>query len=133
MPAYHPQKTMRDTPIKKGGNKQSMAIPICQSEAAASFGKESKSYDDKHPESIVRFSSREEARGLHPTQKPVALCEYLIRTYTNEGETVLDNTMGSGTTGVACANTGRHFIGIERDDKYFASAQNRIIEAMGLA
>ena len=65
--------------------------------------------------------------------KPVALCEYLIRTYTNEGETVLDNTMGSGTTGVACVNTGRNFIGIERDDKYFEIAQNRIIEAMGLA
>jgi len=64
--------------------------------------------------------------GLHPTQKPVALCEYLIRTYTNEGETVLDNCMGSGTTGVACVNTGRDFIGIERDDKYFEIARNRI-------
>jgi site-specific DNA-methyltransferase (adenine-specific) len=66
---------------------------------------------------------------VHPTQKPVALCEYLIRTYTNEGDTVLDNTMGSGTTGVACVNTGRHFIGIERDDKYFAIANMRIAEA----
>jgi site-specific DNA-methyltransferase (adenine-specific) len=68
--------------------------------------------------------------GLHPTQKPVALMEYLIRTYTNEGDTVLDNTMGSGTTGVAAANTGRRFIGIERDDKYFAVAQKRIEDAM---
>ena len=67
---------------------------------------------------------------LHPTQKPVALCEYLIKTYTNEGETVLDNCMGSGTTGVACVNTKRHFIGIERDDKYFAIAQERITNAM---
>ena len=66
----------------------------------------------------------------HPTQKPVALMEYLIRTYTNEGDTVLDNTMGSGTTGVAAANTGRKFIGIERDDKYFAIAQKRIEEAL---
>jgi site-specific DNA-methyltransferase (adenine-specific) len=82
------------------------------------------------PRSIQRFNRE---RGQHPTQKPVALCEYLIRTYTNAGETVLDNTMGSGTTGVACVNTGRHFIGIERDDKYFDIAQNRIIEAMGLA
>jgi site-specific DNA-methyltransferase (adenine-specific) len=64
--------------------------------------------------------------GLHPTQKPVALMEYLIRTYTNEGEVVLDNCMGSGTTGVACANTGRRFIGIEREPKYFDIAQNRI-------
>lgn len=64
--------------------------------------------------------------GHHPTQKPVALMEYLIRTYTNEGETVLDNTMGSGTTGVACRNTGRRFIGIERDPGYFAIAEQRI-------
>ena len=67
----------------------------------------------------------------HPTQKPVALMEYLIRTYTNEGETVLDNTMGSGTTGVACANTGRRFIGIERDPAYFQIASDRIEKAFG--
>jgi site-specific DNA-methyltransferase (adenine-specific) len=67
---------------------------------------------------------------LHPTQKPVALMEYLIRTYTNEGATVLDNTMGSGTTGVACMNTGRDFIGIERDEQYFKIAQERIYAAM---
>jgi DNA modification methylase len=67
--------------------------------------------------------------GHHPTQKPVALMEYLIRTYTHEGETVLDNTMGSGTTGVACVNTGRKFIGIERDEAYFAIAERRIAEA----
>lgn len=67
--------------------------------------------------------------GLHPTQKPVALCEYLIKTYTNEGEWVLDNCMGSGTTGVAAVNTGRNFIGIEQEDKYFAVAKQRIQEA----
>lgn len=66
---------------------------------------------------------------LHPTQKPVALMEYLIRTYTKEGETVLDFTMGSGTTGVACVNTGRNFIGIELDKKYFEIAKKRINEA----
>lgn len=65
-------------------------------------------------------------RGLHPTQKPVTLLEYLIKTYTFEGETVLDFTMGSGSTGVACVNTGRNFIGIERDDKYFEIAKERI-------
>ena len=63
---------------------------------------------------------------LHPTQKPVALLEYLIRTYTNEGETVLDFTMGSGSTGVACVNTGRKFIGIELDKGYFDIAKERI-------
>ena len=80
-----------------------------------------------YPKSILTFPSE---RGLHPTQKPVALMEYLIRTYTNEGATVLDNTMGSGTTGVACMNTGRDFIGIERDADYFAIAQKRILAAM---
>jgi site-specific DNA-methyltransferase (adenine-specific) len=70
-----------------------------------------------------------ERGSVHPTQKPVALMEYLIRTYTNEGETVLDNTMGSGTTGVACVNTGRKFIGIECDDEYMKIAEKRIAAA----
>lgn len=129
MPNYYPQKIKRDSPIKKGGNKPSEAIPIHQSENAISFGSSSKVYNDKHPESIIEVSSRSEQRGLHPTQKPVALCEYLIKTYTNEGQTVLDNTMGSGTTGVAAMNTGRNFIGIERDDKYFDIAKQRIEDA----
>ena len=77
------------------------------------------------PKRIIR--SKQE-RGLHPTQKPVALFEYLIKTYTNEGETVLDNCMGSGTTGVACVNLNRNFIGIELDDKYFEIAKRRISE-----
>lgn len=77
-----------------------------------------------YPKSILRFKS-DNAKD-HPTQKPVALMEYLIRTYTNEGDTVLDFTMGSGTTGVACVNTGRKFIGIEMDAKYFEIAQRRI-------
>ena len=68
-------------------------------------------------------------RGGHPTQKPVALLEYLIKTYTNEGETVLDFTMGSGSTGVACVNTNRNFLGIELDEKYFEIAKKRIEEA----
>jgi site-specific DNA-methyltransferase (adenine-specific) len=82
----------------------------------------------RYPRSIQRFKRE---RGLHPTQKPVALLEYLIRTYTNEGETVLDATMGSGSTGVAAINTGRRFIGIERDPGYFEIAQKRIAEAAG--
>lgn len=77
-----------------------------------------------YPRQVLEFAS--EGSTVHPTQKPVALMEYLIRTYTNEGETVLDNTMGSGTTGVACNNTGRNFIGIERDPEYFKIAQRRI-------
>ena len=76
----------------------------------------------------IKGDNKKEA-GLHPTQKPVALMEYLIRTYTNEGETVLDFTMGSGTTGVACKNLGRDFIGIELDQGYFDIAQQRIEQA----
>lgn len=80
----------------------------------------------RYPTSILKFNR---ARGLHPTQKPVALLEYLIRTYTNEGETVLDFTMGSGSTGVACVNTNRNFIGMELDQQYFEIAKKRIVEA----
>lgn len=79
------------------------------------------------PRSVLKF--QHETAPVHPTQKPVALMEYLIKTYTNPGAVVLDNTMGSGTTGVACANTGRKFIGIERDPKYFAIACGRIVAA----
>lgn len=84
-----------------------------------------------YPDTILEIQS--EGSTVHPTQKPVALMEYLIKTYTNEGETVLDFTMGSGTTGVACMNTGRNFIGIERDEKYFQIAKERIEKAKPLA
>lgn len=79
------------------------------------------------PNQLIRFNNCQD--NLHPTQKPVALMEYLIRTYTNPGEIVLDFTMGSGTTGVAAMNLDRGFIGIELDEKYFATASRRIIEA----
>ena len=83
--------------------------------------------DRSMPSSILKIANVQKT--VHPTQKPVALMEYLIRTYTNEGETVLDNCMGSGTTGVACKNTGRNFIGIERDPEYFRIASDRIAAA----
>ena len=76
-----------------------------------------------YPRTVIRFPSE---GGFHPSQKPIALMEYLIRTYTNEGETVLDNCMGSGTTGVACKQSGRDFIGIEMDPGYFSIAKARI-------
>jgi site-specific DNA-methyltransferase (adenine-specific) len=78
-----------------------------------------------YPRSVLKVPNPN-AGSVHPTQKPVALMEYLIRTYTNPGELVLDNTMGSGTTGVACVNTDRRFIGIERDPEYFRIAEERI-------
>lgn len=82
----------------------------------------------RYPSSVQKFSNGNNGN-VHPTQKPIALLEYFIRTYTNEGETVLDFTMGSGSTGVACANTDRRFMGIELDEGYFNIAKKRIEEA----
>jgi site-specific DNA-methyltransferase (adenine-specific) len=79
------------------------------------------------PKNLIYFSSS--TKKIHPTQKPVALLEYLIKTYTNENDNVLDFTMGSGSTGVACKNTNRNFIGIELDKEYFKIAENRINSA----
>ena len=79
-----------------------------------------------YPKSYQHFSNADQKNKLHPTQKPVALMEYLIKTYTNEGDTVLDNCMGSGTTGVACKNLNRNFIGMELDQDYFEIAKKRI-------
>lgn len=80
-----------------------------------------------YPRNILEF--KRDLPNIHPTQKPVALLEYLIKTYTNENETVLDNCMGSGSTGVACMNINRNFIGIELDEKYFEIAKERIEKA----
>lgn len=82
--------------------------------------------DKAYPKSIIKFNR--DQKKFHPTQKPVALLEYLIKTYTLENETVLDFTMGSGSTGVACKNLNRKFIGIEKDEKYFEIAKNRILQ-----
>ena len=90
-------------------------------------------YEQKYtnyPSEIIEFGLDKNV--VHPTQKPVDLMEYLIKTYSNENETVLDNCMGSGTTGVACVNTNRNFIGIERDEKYYDMAKSRIDESIGL-
>jgi len=97
----------------------------------AAHGAKEKCYTQKttgYPYKIITISY--EKGTVHPTQKPVKLMEYLIKTYTNDGETVLDFTMGSGTTGVACVNTDRKFIGIELDDKYFEIAEERINDAI---
>lgn len=82
-----------------------------------------------YPKSIIKFNRE---TGLHPTQKPVSLLEFLIKTHSNEGDMVLDNCMGSGSTGVACVNTGRNFIGIEKEETYFNIAQQRINEAINI-
>ena len=124
---YYPQVTKRDKPITMGKNRSESGSSNL---AYAKPEYDKKVYDTKQPESIIFYDTRKEGKKQHPTQKPVALFEYLIKTYTNEGETVLDNTMGSGTTGVACVNTDRKFIGMELDDKYFEIAERRITDAV---
>ena len=121
MPDYNPQMILRDKPIKQGGVKISDAIPIKNNKVTHT----KKTYTHKYPITQMDYP-KELGRTVHPTQKPVPLMEYLIKTYTNEGETVLDFTMGSGSTGVACKNTNRNFIGIEQDEKYFKIAKERI-------
>ena len=119
---YNPQMTKRDTPIKGGGMSKGETTNNQNLVALR------KTYDLKNPTTILKFDKIRRG-SIHPTQKPVALMEYLIRTYTTKGDTVLDNTMGSGTTGVACENTGRRFIGIERDPTYFDVAVCRVSDA----
>ncbi len=117
---YNPQGLVRVNKITKQG-KSGIISDISKSRKSQYFQEFS-----NYPNTILEYKRDKQ---VHPTQKPVALMEYLIKTYTNEGETVLDFTMGSGSTGVACVNTKRNFIGIEMDDKYFDIAQQRIKEA----
>lgn len=87
-----------------------------------------KVYDEWYPKNIiVQSNAGSSVKSIHPTQKPVPLLEYLIKTYTQEGEVILDNCMGSGSTGIACINTGRQFIGMEKDETYFELAKERIL------
>jgi site-specific DNA-methyltransferase (adenine-specific) len=120
---YNPQMVKRDKPIKGGGMSKGETTNNQNLKALK------KTYDFKNPTTLLVFD-KVRAGSVHPTQKPVALMEYLIRTYTNEGETVLDFTMGSGTTGVACVNTDRKFIGIELDPGYYEIARQRLKEAV---
>lgn len=91
-----------------------------------SYGANCYDSTERYPTSILKFKKDVQTSHLHPTQKPVALLSYLIKTYSNEGDVVLDFTMGSGSTGVACAATGRRFVGIEKDPAYFAIASKRL-------
>ena len=130
---YNPQMT-KGKPYKNKGGK---TVKVNES-GATTYGKFSTGGEHNKVNEGLRYPKRVvsipvvERGSVHPTQKPVALMEYLIKTYTNEGETVLDFTMGSGTTGVACVNLKRDFIGIEMDDKYFEIASKRIEDAKGL-
>lgn len=123
-------------PIKTTGHARKVAKSKSR-EGSKVYGEQSRldSYDstERYPRSVLVYPSDKQQSKLHPTQKPVALCEYLIRTYTNPGDLVLDNCMGSGTTGVACLHTGRRFIGIERDPIHFATAQTRLSDLKAAA
>ena len=121
---YNPQKTTGHK-LKKSSRGKHLQTDV--------YGQMKNDYvyssSERYPRSIQVFPTDTQNSSFHPTQKPVALCEWLIRTYTNMGDLVLDNCMGSGTTGVACINTGRKFIGIEKADDYFIVAENRLAEA----
>jgi len=113
---YRYRKNGRNSPIKQGGVygnvKQKLRVET----------------GERFPNSILKFSNTNAKKKDHPTQKDVALFEYLIKTYTNENEIVLDNCIGSGTTAIACKQTGRNFIGIEMEQKYFDIANKRLLE-----
>jgi len=120
LPKYYPQGLVKSSEVvKQGGNSDN-------------YGQRNKKEYVKEfngcPRDVLEIPSQ--GKTVHPTQKPVALMEYLIKTYTNEGDLVLDNCMGSGTTGIACANTDRRFIGIEKDPNYFDIAKERIYSAI---
>ena len=120
-PSYYPQGTT-DVNIKSGRKNKSSNL------YSKYDGGDYIQTIGNYPRSILTYSTEGDKNRLHPTQKPVALLEYLIKTYTNEGETVLDFTMGSGSTGIACLNTNRNFVGIELDQKYYDIAKNRLQE-----
>lgn len=121
VPTYNPQGIVKKAipTVRKGKNGNGSNYGKSDKDAIQEF--------ENYPRDVLLYAS--ESKPVHPTQKPVALLEYLIRTYTNEGDVILDNCMGSGTTCVACVNTNRHYIGFELDEKYFEIAKKRIKES----
>lgn len=125
LPTYNPQKTTGHI------RKVSKAAHKTGCKKSTDYGKHGlTTYDstERYPTSVWRFAKDVQKSALHPTQKPLALMEELVKTYTNKGNVVLDNCMGSGSTGVACVNTGRKFIGMELNENYFNIAKERIIK-----
>lgn len=123
LPTYHPQMTHGHT------RKVSTAEHKKNCKVTTNYGNHGlTTYDstDRYPRDVLKFSWDTQKSSIHPTQKPLALAEYMIKTYTNEGDVVLDSCMGSGTTGVACANLNRNFIGMELREDYYQAAKQRI-------
>lgn len=137
LPTYNPQMT-QGHPRKVTSNlSRQKSVERQRTKAAVlatnynSYGESTVGYDstERYPLSIQVFAKDQQKENYHPTQKPVALLEWLIKTYTNEGDLVLDNCMGSGSTGVACVNTNRNFIGFELTERYFEIAKERLEKA----
>lgn len=126
LPVYNPQKVKGNPCHKKGKAVGKNNDEILNNHNYGDFKVVETEGDMKFPTSILEFAKPHPSVAVHPTQKPVELLEWLIKTYTNEGALVLDNCMGSGSSGVACINTGRDFIGIELDEDYFNTAEERI-------
>lgn len=123
-PVYNPQYTYGHQPVHSYTKHTSDGSNYGKTKVGISGGGSTKRY----PTSVLTFSTDKQKSSLHPTQKPVALFEYLIKTYTNDGDLVLDNCIGSGTTAVASINTKRNFIGFEMDQEYYKIACDRIKE-----
>jgi len=122
-PIYNPQKTFgHERKVSKAEHKVNCVNTTNYGEHGLT------TYDstERYPKSVLKFATDKQKEALHPTQKPIALCEWLIRTYTNENETVLDNCMGSGSAVIAALNMNRRVIGVELDEIYFNIAKNRI-------
>lgn len=123
LPTYNPQKTTgHERKVSTVEQRRSTKLSTNYNAYVPN------TYDstDRYPRSVQKFSMDKQKSKLHPTQKPVALMEYLIKTYTNPGELVLDNAIGSGTTAIAAQNTGRNFLGMEKDETYFDAAWERV-------
>ena len=125
LPTYNPQMTEGHTPI------HSYTKYVSTQNNTKIYGKMAREISGggettRYPRSVLTFASDKQTCYLHPTQKPLALCEYMIKTYTSPGDTILDSCMGSGTCGVACRKLGRRFIGIEKDAEIFRDAEKRI-------
>ena len=119
LPTYNPQM-IQGKPHSRGGTDR-------QSKNYGSYADTKRIISNTYfPRDVLKVNWQDSTRGLHPTQKPVSLCEHFIKTYSNKGDIILDPFIGSGTTAVAAVNTGRKYIGFEQDDKYFDTAQNRL-------
>lgn len=121
LPKYHPQKAK--------GKPYHLKAAADRCKSYGHFKVVDKWNEGRYPIDVIKLS-KSTTKKIHPTEKPVDLLEYMIRTYTDEGETVLDSCMGSGSCGVACQHLGRNFIGIEKDPGYFEAARKRIVDAV---